>query len=312
MNQQLPIIKTLSFFSIFQQPLTLLELKENLFCSAKTDLSQLRKDLDVLIKKGAVGTTNGFFFLSPDESLVSRRLQKIFWELPKWQIAQKAATILNLVPFIKLVAVCNSLAFGTSREESDIDFFIVANRGHVWIVRFLANLFLRLFGLRTFKSKMTNRICLSFFVDTNHLNLQALTLPNKIDVYLHYWIASLIPLVNRNKTLEKFWQDNFWIKENLANWNEEGRTCDYRLIKEDSWLRKIGSLAEYFLAGELGSILENFLRLVQMEKINSRLSWKRHNKNDIVIKEGFLKFHTPDKREGYYNLWQEKFSSGVE
>ena len=43
---------------------------------------------------------------------------------------------IQTVPFIKMVAVCNTLGYDNAAKDSDIDLFIIAKRGRLFIVRF--------------------------------------------------------------------------------------------------------------------------------------------------------------------------------
>ena len=46
---------------------------------------------------------------------------------------------IQTVPFIKMVAVCNTLGYDNAAKDSDIDLFIIAKRGRLFIVRFYSS-----------------------------------------------------------------------------------------------------------------------------------------------------------------------------
>src|SRR3989304_4895470 len=52
----------------------------------------------------------------------------------KYRLAGKVSRWLRFIPFIRLIAICNTLAINHSREAADIDFFIVTARRRVWLV----------------------------------------------------------------------------------------------------------------------------------------------------------------------------------
>lgn len=301
------IIKTLSFFKIFGQPLTFLELKNGLL----TGYPLAGNDLwTVLAEEKEMEADRGFFFLSTERSLIEHRLARDFWQKKKLIIAQKAARLLSGVPFIKLVAICNSLGFGSAEEKSDIDFFIITGKGRLWTVRFFCNLILRLFNLRTYGSKTTDRICLSFFIDENNLSLEELVLKdagNDVgDPYLIYWITQLIPLINREKGLERFWSANAWVKKHLANFNFEDLTLDYRQVGVNAGLEFCRKFKERIMFGWLGNWLEKFFNLWQLRKIRFYLAGcQNQDDSAIIISDGILKLHRQDRRKEYRKKWLE-------
>ena len=309
MNQQLPILKTLSFFQIYSHPLTLLELTERLVTPNIVALSDLKVSLDLLLQKGAVIEDRGFFFLSGSAEAVEQRTARILWENNKMSIARRAARILRLVPFVRLVAVCNTLSFGVTKQESDIDFFIVAQARRLWLVRALSVLLLFLCGLYRRGNNIQNQICLSFFIDEKNLDLQKLSLPendNGPDIYLIYWITQLVPLINRGQTLEKFWRDNLWINKYLANWDWSGREEDYRSVEENkffSWKRKSW---EFILRFKLGDIVERLCKYLQLLKMKRNVYSRRWQEGtEVVVNDEILKFHEADRRELYRKMWKK-------
>lgn len=308
MNQLLPIIKTLAFFKIYNQPLTLVELKERLFIEEKIDWNILEKNLQELLDKGVVVEDRGFFFLSGSERAVDQRIERIFWENSKMVIAQRAAKVLSGIPFIKLVAVCNTLSFGVSKRESDIDFFIVAQAGRLWLVRALAATSLFLAGFYRRGSQVADKICLSFFVDDTKENLQELLLAptEQPDIYFIYWLTQLIPLIDREQELNKVWQANSWLAKYLANWNFTNKAQDYRLIKfsrfKEGW-RKVG---EYLGGGSVGDFVEKFCKKIQLLKMRKTSQIRNSKSNSgVVISDHVLKFHEDDRRELFREKWQD-------
>jgi len=309
MNQLPPIIKTLAFFKIYNHPLTLLELQERLLVEKLVSWEEFKTSLDLLVSQGAVIEDRGFFFLAENDNLVAKRIERILWENTKMQIGTRAAKILRLVPFIKLVAVCNTLSFGVSKPESDIDFFIVAKAGRLWLVRAAAVFLLFIFGLYRRGLKTENKVCLSFFIDEKNLDLQKLSLKEVEgvpDIYLIYWITQVIPLINRERTLEKFWVANLWIKHYLANWDFVGQAEDYRRIKENwfcNWKRK---WAEFFWGGVAGVFLEKFAKKIQLIKMRGHKNTRRFDGSSaVVVNDEILKFHEEDRRELFRKMWQE-------
>ena len=127
------IIKTFVFFDIFDRPLTAFEAHKWLW-SEVAKLEGIEATLNTPNFK--IEAKNGFFFLSGRKKIVEDGSRRQIWNDKKIVRARWAAKILNVVPFIKLIAVCNTLSFGAASQESDVDFFIVAKAGRLWLARF--------------------------------------------------------------------------------------------------------------------------------------------------------------------------------
>src|SRR3989338_10492249 len=111
-----------------------------------------------------------------------------------WLKVGRYVPFLRIVPFLKLVAVCNNLAFGKVKEKSDIDLFIIAKSGRLFTVRILVTGILHCLGVRRHGKKIAGRFCLSFFVDDKNLNLEPIAIDK--DVYLAYWIKNIRPVLD--------------------------------------------------------------------------------------------------------------------
>jgi hypothetical protein len=122
----------------------------------------------------------------------------------KYKRVVKIAKVLRYLPGIKMIAVCNSLSYNKALPNSDIDLFIITAKGRIWTSRFFSLLMLTLLRLRP---PGKDKICLSFFIAENNLDLE----PYKIcvqDNYLAFWIKQLKPLYIEDNLYKKFVQEN--------------------------------------------------------------------------------------------------------
>ncbi len=110
-----------------------------------------------------------------------------------WRRVMRFAPMLRFVPGVRMVAVCNSLALGEVRPESDIDLFIVARAGWLFRVRFLSVLLMQVLGVRRYGKKVAGRFCLSFYVDERALDLSWVEMSGD---YMERWLSSLRPIVD--------------------------------------------------------------------------------------------------------------------
>src|SRR3989304_3008070 len=128
------IIKTLAFFDLVGRPLTLEDIWRFLY-RVRVGKLQVLMGLRDLVKKGMVIKREGYYYLKNRRRIIPayqkrKEISKGRWKKVKWM-----AKIFQLAPFVKNISVINSLSFGTSREDSDIDILLVAKKGRLWTAR---------------------------------------------------------------------------------------------------------------------------------------------------------------------------------
>lgn len=296
-NLEKSILATIAYFDIFSYPLTEVEIWKWLwFENSKVEnlweIGQTLKNSETL--KSLISANRGFYFFKNCEELAEIRERRYVLAEKKLKRAKRIAGFLKFIPGIEMIAVCNSLAWTNAREESDIDFFIVTTPNKIWTSRFLAAGFLQLFSLRPSKKNTRDKICLSFFVDENYLNLEPLAV-GRSDVYLIYWIAQLLPLYDCGGVYQKFWQANAWIKNFLPN-----------VFPRDAG-KALQKVSRSDIAS--GGLSEKFFRGLQMKLLPKNLKEMANRDSRVVITDKILKFHANDRREEYKKKWEEKISN---
>lgn len=299
------IIKTLSYFDLFNYPLTREELFAYLWQPPAIGYEEFLERLGALNAEGNILCKFGSYFLPGGEKNVEIRRRRLLISEQKLKTAKKAVNKIKSVPFLRAVFVCNTVGAETASAESDIDFFIITDIGRVWVVRFFTNLILRLFGLRTHK-KVKDKICLSFFVDSNHLDLSPIRIAED-DVYLAYWSAQLFPLYDPQNYYAKFIFANKWLKKFMPNISDQvlaprrlaGRDAKFGNIWKRIW--------EKMWSGAYGNLIENQAKGMQMARLKFLLKAKAaQNDKGVILSEGILKFHENDARGQFRKLWQSK------
>ena len=211
------------------------------------------------------------------------------------------------VPFLKAIFVCNTVASGTALKDSDIDFFIIAEKNRLYIVRFFANLILRLFGLRTYGAKIADKICLSFFVDDQNLNLEKLKAVPE-DIHFAYWIAQMVPIYDSQNYFKRFLSANYWIKKYLPNFNPQ--TQYINLVKSNIFFGAWQKIWQTMWQGGDGAMIEKQARDWQLLKMKLSIKDKSQlGDNGVVINNGVVKLHEYDTRVAIYNAWLDKIKS---
>lgn len=286
------ILAVITYFNLFDYPLTSTEAWKYLWMPENVPtLFAVFEELEKLEKEGRVASGNGFYFLPGREALIKTRNLRHVIAYRKWRRALRVVRVLRLFPFIRMIAVANTLAYDNADEESDIDLFIVTAKGRVWTARFFVVLFLQLFGLRPTARTRRDKICACFFVDEDHLDISHLALPGEPDIYLHYWIATLWPLYNPYGVYEKFFAANAWVRKHVPN--------IHAIIPNMFRRIDMGTMSIH----GAHVIPESFYRRVQERRFPDVIRSRLNKDTTVVANDHVLKFHTHDRREEYRRQW---------
>lgn len=307
-NVEKSIIQTLAFFDVFSYPLTETEIWKWLYRPGrKVALSEIKEVLqnsEFLADK--ISEIEGFYTLRDRESTCYRRKQNNNIAERKFRRAITLAKFYRFIPFIRMMAVCNSLAISNAKEESDIDFFIITKKNRIWMARFFSVLFIKIFGLRPANGVNKDSFCLSFFIDETDLNIKKIMLHNH-DLYSAYWVQQLVPIYNPDGLYEKFIEANQWYKEYLPN----GYTNQFtKQVKQTNFSYVLGRIFQTVVSPP---ILSRWLtvgyRRFQTKIISRNLSSMVNVDTRVIINEKMLKFHQNDRRDLFYKKWREKLHS---
>lgn len=114
----------------------------------------------------------------------------IAFERKMWR-AHRVASWIACLPFVRGIAVCNSLGFQMVHEDSDIDLFIITAPDRVWSARWWVTGLLALLRMRPGEARR-DPVCVSFYLDESVSDISRVKIEK--DVYFHYWLRSLLPL----------------------------------------------------------------------------------------------------------------------
>ena len=307
------ILRTLAYYDIFDFPLTHFELWKYLWCSERIslhDVVSLLESSDGL--KERIVQKKGFVMLKGKEGIIDIRLRRYARSIDFWHRAFKGIRWLRFIPFIEMVAVCNTLSWHNVKEGSDIDLYIVTKPGKIWTARFLAVTLINLLGIRRHGQKIAKRLCLSFFVTNKSLNLEPVALEDG-DPYLLYYTAQVSPVFIQNEMDKKFWQANKWVKKTLPNIFPVEQVSWPRQIKHNWFTKTVQVGLEFILATWLGVGVEKLLRSFQKQKMKRNIDSKQFEQGTaVVISDDMLKFHEKDTRGNLkHDLFKKLRNLGV-
>lgn len=209
------------------------------------------------------------------------------WSQKYLKKAKKYLPLLRFLPFVRGVAVCNSVALGTSDKNSDIDLLIITAPNRIWTARIFCTFFLHFLGVRRHHQKVAGRFCLSFFVTQEAIDFENIALQPR-DPYLAFWVSSLMPLFGRDVFQKIQKQNTDWIQKHTGiTVRFDAGKCPRGDSKIRSVLEKIcGKWFEHFIKGILKP---------RAEKKRTQLK----DDSGTVISDTMLKFHNSDRRREF-------------
>ena len=198
------ILKTLSYYEIFDHPLSFEELKRKIdYKNIETD--EFEKNLKELSRDGITQQSAGYYFLTGDDRKIKKRLDG---ELRAQKLMKKArwfSALIYFFPFVRAVFISGSLSKGSVPEDADIDYFIITKKHRLWIARTSLVMFKRIFLLGSKKY-----FCTNYYVDE-----ETLVIPDQ-NIFTATEISTLIPM-RGNGMYHKFLEANDWYTEYFPN-----------------------------------------------------------------------------------------------
>ncbi|MBI5467021.1 MAG: hypothetical protein HY975_02290 [Candidatus Kerfeldbacteria bacterium] len=299
------ILRALAYYDVFSYPLTTEEVRRWAAPPSGQSLTmrtveEYDSTIQALEQGGRLERHSQYLTLPGRSEIVTTRAERQRAGVKKWKRAESTARFLELVPFVRLVAVVNTLAIDNARPESDIDLLIVTAPHHIWITRLIVTGIVSLLGYRRSGGRaatnVANRVCLSFYVTTDGMKMEQLK-READDPHFAFWTAQAVPLLD-DQTYEKYRAANSWVTTLLPNaWDWDWKR---RLLVPNAGLRGIKQFYEVFFSTPIGLWVENWARQRQLSRFEHDTNSKAKEGNtDVVISEDVLKFHEVDRRLEY-------------
>ena len=305
----LAIIQTISFFDIFSFPLTKEELYRYLWqypehISYTAFVQQLA---EVLRTTNTIETHGGYYFLTGKKQDICIRERRVWFVEERIKKAKNAVKTLRWIPFLRGVFICNMLQV-TAQKDSDIDVFIVVKKHRLWITRLLITITLHLFRFRRHGNCVANRLCLSFYCTDDVLDLSQIAIQAP-DIYLAYWLATLLPIYTDNTIQTEIAQQNNWLNEYFspkrtptASQNTTTQTARFSY--------RVNTFFTIAWKGAYGNIIEKQAKELQKKKMDMLSQQPEQGSvRDVRISDAMLKFHENDRRAHFCAVWQKKWQA---
>lgn len=195
-----------------------------------------------------------------------------------WQKAKRAATLLQLVPFVRFVAVTGSLGRGEAKPDSDADLFIVTEPGRLYTARAFALAFLQLIGQRinVEAGRIAGAADPNYWLTADNLDIA----PHSAFVARDY--TFMVPLWDASDIYFKTIRMNVWVSEYKRKFR------DIKPPRQSSALKLIQYTVELFC--RLWPGLEAWMRSVQESRIR-QFSLRQGSPEKAVLTDRELRLH---------------------
>lgn len=284
------IIRALCFFDIFNYPLTEEEIWR--YSDYKCDLISVIKELDEMTQtKKIIEARKGFYFLKGRQEIIDVRQARYNTTDKKIKKTIRFGKLLKFIPGIKMIAVSNQIGSHNMRESSDIDLFIITEKDRIWMTRFFCVFITKILGLRPTPKNQKDKICLSFFISEEDLDLEKYKFINN-DVYFHYWLAGLVPIYDVYGLYRVLIEKNDWLIKFLPNWN----------MSSVAYRRDVGSCPKNLYNktfNYLFGLFSGSYKKIQLKILPKELRNIMNKDTRVVINDKVLKLISNDRRELY-------------
>ena len=303
-NTIIGILSALAYYDQFEFPLTAQEIFFALpkFEGARPSFDDVERALFETIRLGAAETKEGLYFLPGREDFVRVRASRYAVAEGKYKRVKRFLKIARHAPYLRAAFVCNTLARSNARAESDIDLYLVAAPGRIWSTRLLVTGLATLLRVRPTETESADRICLSFFVSSEALNVRPLAIED--DVYLAHWLQELYPVYDEAGIARRSYVENGWLRDELPEARVQAPSS--RRVVSPRFIRAKRAL-ERALDAFFGDRLERWAQKKQRSWLPASLRAAAGSPtSDVVLTDSVLKFHDRDRRLEIRDAYREK------
>lgn len=283
------VLKTISYFSIFNYPITFEEIFN---FSDVQEKDKIKAELIYLERKGIVYNYHGYYSDKKDENLLNRRIKGNKYANEIMPKARKVAKLIANFPYIESVCISGSLSKGYFEDKSDIDFFIITKKNKLWLARTLLILYKKVFLLNSKKF-----FCVNYFMSSGYLKV------DEKNRFTATEIATLIPMYGESAFIN-FIEENKWVYNFFPNLNKKPKEI-IKVINKNSFSKSLETL----LNSKFGVFLERFFMKITIKKWNSKFNHLSKQDFEIAFKssENVSKHHPSNFQKKVLSMLNEKY-----
>ena len=277
-RDELAILRSVLYSSLFEYPLTLAELRRTLLESTRDEAGILRSYQSSAWLQSLVELRDGWFFPRGRSAWIAGRQQREVRSLALLDRNRLLLKSICALPFIRLVALSGSVAALNADSRADLDLFIVTRGRTAWSITLGVVVLARLLRRRRI-------LCANFVMSDSRLALE------QQDLFSASQVIHLRPLVGA-ETYRAFLAANPFVRQLYPNFVAgEDRAFP---MEPGAVLRGLKAVLEALLAGP-AIALEPMCRAIYGRHLRRRArSWQ--SPAQVRLTSDCLKLHTRSHR----------------
>jgi len=273
--QELAVLRSVTYASLFDYPLTLAQLRESLVEVEAADATILSCWHHSAWLQSAIEHREGLFFTIGRADMISTRAKREALSRDLLHRDRRMFRFVAGMPFVRMVALSGSLAHLNAEPSADIDLFIITKSDRVWCVTVAALLIAKVMGWR-------GRLCLNYVISERQLAIAP------ADLFSANQIIHLRPVMGW-ATYQRFLDANPFVTRHYPNFRSV-RPSD---VGGPPWWRAV---AEQLLSFGIAPLAERFSRVAYRWHLTRRsASWR--SGGQVRMDDECLKLHTCSHRE---------------
>ncbi len=265
------ILVTVIYADLFDHALTRDEIHRYLIGQAASAAEVVAMLEDGAELRFDIEQTEDRFQLRGRPPLANIRRERVAASAALWPVAKRYGAWIARLPLVRLVGVTGALAMNNARPDDDIDLFILAQPGRLWLCRLLV------LGMVKLAARQGYVLCPNFFLSTDHLRL------SERNLFTAHEVVQMVPL-ERNRWYDAFIEANGWVTDFLPNAFAR-RTADAR---PPSMKRLAARLVAGFLSVRLFDPVERWEMRRKVRRLTRRLE---HDGGSVAFSPGECRGH---------------------
>jgi len=251
------------YFDVFDYPLLLDQIVS--FCPSPISAPQIQSLLQELVKDDVLQEHQGYYARQNCADLVHRRLKCEARAQALMQLAIENGRLIEAFPFVSAVFLSGSISKMVMHEESDIDFFVVARHGRLWVSKLFLKMY-KVFALGNSKK----HFCMNYFLSDTIMEIQERSIFTAVE------LVTLVP-VSLGGMKGKLLLQNKWYADFLPNFLVKSKDSS---LDEPIEKNTLVTMIERIFTGGIGAALDHkvmqFARWRNQRKYSHLASDKDH------------------------------------
>lgn len=280
-TQELAVLRSVIYASLFDYPLTLAQLRATLVdvsADAATVAAWWRESAFL---QAAIEHRDGLYFPAGRADLVGTRTRREALSRDLLEHNRRLIALVSRMPFVRMVAVSGSLAHLNAERSADLDLFVITAPHRVWSVTLAVLAISRLLGWR-------RRICLNYVISEQALAIAP------ADLFSANQIIHLRPIVG-HAVFARFIEANPFVRDFYPNFQPSAFGLQPSAFSFRPSAEMPRSMIEQLLSFGISPLLEKAARWIYGRHL-ARKSATWQSRDQVRLEAECLKLHTSSHR----------------